>query len=254
MNDMDNPGLTATSGVGGECVEAYGADVETAISRALAELGIERDRAAIEVLNEATMAVPGERLSAKDACVRVSALDGRTARALSLVNELLVWMNIPARVSVRLAAASTRIVSALPPLIIDVAGDDLGLLIGWRGETLRAMQTVVNLMLDATDTSADEVEKRRVIIDVERYRARREEHVRELALRLADRVKRSGERYTLDPMHAYERRIVHITLEGDAGVRTESSGQEPARRIIIHPTGSSEAGAEPAGRRSWNNR
>ena len=83
---------------------------------------------------------------------------------------------------------------------------------------------------------------RRLILDVERYRARREDQVRELAQRLADRVKASGERYTLDPMHAYERRIIHLTLQDDAGVRTESSGHEPARRVVIHPTGPAQGG------------
>jgi len=120
---------------------------------------------------------------------------------------------------------------------INISGDDLGLLIGWRGETLRALQTALNLML-----GADGGEGRRVILDVERYRARREEQVRELALRLAVRVKRSGERYTLDPMHAYERRVIHMTLSDDPGVRTESTGHEPSRRVVIHPTGPAQGG------------
>jgi spoIIIJ-associated protein len=75
------------------------------------------------------------------------------------------------------------------------------------------------------------------LLDVERYRARREEQVRELALRLANRVKRTGQRYTLDPMHAYERRTIHLTLADDEGVRTESTGKEPARRVVINATG-----------------
>jgi spoIIIJ-associated protein len=125
-----------------------------------------------------------------------------------------------------------------PPVILDISGDDLGLLIGWRGETLRALQTALNLML-----GDDSGEGRRVILDVERYRARREEQVRELALRLAERVKRSGERYTLDPMHAYERRVIHMTLSDDPSVRTESSGHEPTRRVVIHPTGPATGGS-----------
>jgi len=144
-------------------------------------------------------------------------------------------MEVPCRVSVRRGGPSAS--GAPPPAILDISGDDLGLLIGWRGETLRALQTTLNLMLGEDDS-----EGRRVILDVERYRARREEQVRELALRLAMRVKRSGERYTLDPMHAYERRVIHLTLSEDAGVRTESTGHEPARRVVIHPTGPAEGG------------
>jgi spoIIIJ-associated protein len=126
-------------------------------------------------------------------------------------------------------------------MILEVSGDDLGLLIGWRGETLRALQTTLNLMMG--DEPQPEGHGRRLILDVERYRARREDQVRELAQRLADRVKASGERYTLDPMHAYERRIIHLTLQDDAGVRTESSGHEPARRVVIHPTGPPQGGS-----------
>src|SRR6266851_8979755 len=92
----------------------------------------------------------------------------------------------------------------------------------------------------------NEADGRRLILDVERYRARREEQVRELALRLAHRVKRTGQKYTLDPMQAYERRVIHVTLETDEGVRTESTGVDPARRITIHPTGPAQGGPEEA--------
>jgi spoIIIJ-associated protein len=180
-------------------------------------------------------AAPGERLSGNEARVRVFRIDEHSAKARALLEELLTRMEVPCRVSVRRGGMSAS--GAPPPVILDISGDDLGLLIGWRGETLRALQTALNLMLGEDDN-----EGRRVILDVERYRARREEQVRELALRLAVRVKRSGERYTLDPMHAYERRVIHMTLSEDSGVRTESTGQEPARRVIIHPTGPAEGG------------
>jgi len=68
------------------------------------------------------------------------------------------------------------------------------------------------------------------------------DQVRELAQRLAQRVKRTGEAYTLDPMHAYERRVIHMTLADDPGVTTESTGKEPARRVIINPTGPAQGG------------
>jgi spoIIIJ-associated protein len=182
--------------------------------------------------------VPGERISSSAAKVRVSRIDAHTARGRELLSALLLQMEIPARVSVR-RGTSPRAGETEAPLILEVSGDDLGLLIGWRGETLRALQTALNLMMG--DDESENL-SRRLIVDVERYRARREEQVRELAQRLADRVKASGERYTLDPMHAYERRIIHLTLQNDPGVRTESSGHEPARRVVIHPTGPAQGG------------
>jgi len=153
--------------------------------------------------------------------------NGKAETVRSLLEGLLKHMGVRATVQVRAGS---------DPITLDVSGRDLGALIGWRGETLRALQTALNLML------GEDGDGRRVILDVERYRARREEQVRELALRLALRVKRSGEKYTLDPMHAYERRVIHMTLADDDGVSTESSGREPARRVVIHPTGPPQTG------------
>lgn len=217
--------------------EATGATVEEATRAALAELGLERGQAEIEVLNEGARAVPGERISAAEARVRVRPVDEYAAKARELLEELLQRMEIFARVSVRRAVAARPADVGREPVILDISGDDLGLLIGWRGENLRALQTVLNLM-----TGDNEAEGRRLIIDVEKYRARREDQVRELALRIAHRVKRTGQLYTLDPMHAYERRVIHIALEEDEGVRTESTGAEPARRVTIHPTGPARGG------------
>jgi len=211
-------------------VESRGTSVEEAIQAALRELDISRDDAEIEVLASGARAVPGERVSGAEARVRVQPLDEHTKRGRDLLSEVLQRMELPARVSVRRADAVPG--GGPPPAILDVSGEDLGLLIGWRGETLRALQTVINLML-----GEEEVEGRRLIIDVERYRARREDHVRELAVRLAHRVKRTGERYTMDAMHPYERRAVHLALAADEGVRTESQGKDADRRIVISPTG-----------------
>ncbi|MFN2452397.1 MAG: RNA-binding cell elongation regulator Jag/EloR [Candidatus Dormibacteria bacterium] len=213
-----------------QVVERRGGSVEEAIQAALAELGIDRDDAEIEVLSSGSRAVPGETVSGAEARVRVQPLDEHTRRGRNLLSELLQRMELPARVSVRRADPVPD--GGRPPAILDVSGEDLGLLIGWRGETLRALQTVVNLML-----GEDEVEGRRLIIDVERYRARREDQVRELAVRLAHRVKRTGEKYTMDAMQPYERRVVHLALAADEGVRTESHGKDSERRIVITPTG-----------------
>lgn len=231
---------TETQGVASdEVVESRGSSIEEAVSSALGKLGITRDQAEVEVLAAGLRAAPGERLSTGEARVRVRRIDEHTATARSLAEELLTRMEIPCRVSVR-RAPDREHPDEPRPIMLDISGDDLGLLIGWRGETLRALQTALNLMMG--EEGAD---GRRIILDVERYRARREEQVRELALRLAMRVKRSGERYTLDPMHAYERRVIHLTLADDPGVRTESSGREPTRRVVIHPTGPAQGGPEP---------
>ena len=204
-------------------VEARGATIEEAVSNALTQLGANRDQVEVQVLSPESRPLPGERLSSGERRVRVYRIDEHASNARALLEELLTRMEVPCRVSVRRGTGT--------------AGDDLGLLIGWRGETLRSLQTAVNLML-----GEEGVETRRVVLDVERYRARREDQVRELAQRLALRVKRTGEPYTLDPMHAYERRVIHITLVDDPDVTTESTGREPARRVVINPTGPAQGG------------
>jgi spoIIIJ-associated protein len=238
VNDTEE-GTTEVAATGSPAVEGTGATVEEATAQALERLGVGRDEVVVEVISRGgTRPVPGEYLTSSQAKVRVGRIDEHTARGRALLATLLEEMEIPARVSVR-RGTSPRAGETEAPMILEVSGDDLGLLIGWRGETLRALQTTVNLMMGDDDNA---VPSRRLILDVERYRARREEQVRELAQRLADRVKASGERYTLDPMHAYERRIIHLTLQDDPGVRTESSGHEPARRVVIHPTGPAQGG------------
>lgn len=251
MNETEE-GAAGLAPVQSQAVEGTGNTVDEATANALRELGAGRDEVVVEVLSRGgTRPVPGEYLTSSQAKVRVGRIDEHTARGRELLAALLEQMEIPARVSVR-RGTSPRAGETEAPMILEVSGDDLGLLIGWRGETLRALQTTVNLMMGEDEAAAP---NRRLILDVERYRARREEQVRELAQRLADRVKASGERYTLDPMHAYERRIIHLTLQDDPGVRTESSGYEPARRVVIHPTGPAQGGPPPSrpdrGRGRW---
>lgn len=224
MSEADDPVEATTQ----PTALGSGATVDEALEAALAELGLERTDVEVEVLVDPAATLPGERLSPQPAQVRVRGLDELTSRGRALLEELLQRMGIPARVAVRQAAQGTG--DGRPgPAILDVTGPELGLLIGWRGETLRALQTVLNLMM------GEEREDRRLILDVEHYRQRREAHVRELVVRVAERVRRTGQRHTLDPMHAYERRIVHLVLDGDPALRTESVGREPSRRVVIHP-------------------
>jgi spoIIIJ-associated protein len=106
----------------------------------------------------------------------------------------------------------------------------LGALIGRKGERLSALQHIVNLML-----SRQMGEWTRVLVDVEGYRGRREQQLREIALRAADRVVETGKMLQLEPMPALERRWVHLALRGHAKVATQSIGEEPNRRIVVIP-------------------
>jgi spoIIIJ-associated protein len=112
----------------------------------------------------------------------------------------------------------------------DEEHEALGMLIGRKGERLSALQHIVNLML-----SRQMGEWTRVLVDVEGYRGRREQQLREIALRAADKVVESGKMLQLEPMPALERRWVHLALRGHALVGTQSIGEEPNRRIVVIP-------------------
>jgi spoIIIJ-associated protein len=203
-------------------IESTGKTIEEALESALGQLGVPPERVEVEVLEEPGRAVLG--LVPTAAKIRVTVLRENALEAERLLIDLLRKMNIEATVEHRLDANDEG------PAIIDIRGDDLGLLIGWRGETLRAMQLLVNTMVRQTLPDAGAV-----VIDVERYRARREDSVRELALRVADRAKRNQERIGLEPMQPYERRVVHTALAEDPDLSTESEGDEPDRRVVITP-------------------
>jgi spoIIIJ-associated protein len=111
---------------------------------------------------------------------------------------------------------------------IEVNGEDSKTVIGKRGQTLDSIQYLTNLV-----SNKDRSEYKRVIIDVEGYRSRREKTLERLAVKLASKVKKSGRSVKLEPMNPYERKVIHATLQNVAGVTTRSEGNEPYRRVII---------------------
>ena len=116
------------------------------------------------------------------------------------------------------------------PVVFDVQGDDLGILIGHRGQTLSCLQYIVRLIV------GHQVENwAPIIIDVEGYKQRRYEALRGLAWRVAEQVKTDQVPFTLEPMAPYERRIVHLTLAEHSDVITESIGEGEARKVVILP-------------------
>lgn len=113
-------------------------------------------------------------------------------------------------------------------LRMQMTGENMSLLIGRRGETLDALQYLTSL-----NVNRSREDYLRVSIDTENYRAKREEALRKLAVRMAGRAKKNGRRVALEPMNPYERRILHSALQNDPDVTTHSEGEEPYRRVII---------------------
>ncbi|MDQ3881512.1 MAG: KH domain-containing protein, partial [Chloroflexota bacterium] len=142
-------------------------------------------------------------------------------QAQRVLEELLRLMGLNATVAIGAGAETAK---------LNVSGDDLGLLIGRRGEKLASLQHLVNLIVAKREGAWH-----RISVDVENYRGRREEQLREVAARAAKRVEETGKIIQLDPMPALERRIVHVALVENPRVRTQSVGVEPNRRIVILP-------------------
>lgn len=142
-------------------------------------------------------------------------------QARSVLEDLVRLMGVEATVEVGAGAETAK---------LNVNGTDLGVLIGRRGDTLAALQHLVNLIV-----AKRQGEWRRIAVDVENYRGRRESQLREVAERAAKRVEETGKIMQLEPMPALERRIVHVALIENPRVRTQSVGVEPNRRIVILP-------------------
>ena len=147
--------------------------------------------------------------------------------AAQIVDDLLQILDINADIEIRepVTPGDGR---GAARAVIDISGDDLGMLIGRRGETLLAFQYIVNLVMTRRYPNRGSV-----TIDVEHYRHRREEQIVSLAERMADRVRESGSAITLEPMSPSERRIVHLTLIDDPEVETNSVGEGLNRKVVI---------------------
>jgi spoIIIJ-associated protein len=213
--------------------EGRGRTVDEAVDAALVELGESRRNVDVKVVRETpeeafvevTVLQAGGRKAATQEAGRPDDTEasGDSETVKILVQQLLERMGVKAHVSCKETPES---------IVVDVSGRDLGMLIGWRGETLRALQTMTNLL-----SSRHVAPERRVIVDVEQYRQRRENTVREIALRAAKQVKVTGDPITLDAMQPFERRAIHLALQEDPEVSTGSVGEEPERRVVVSPAG-----------------
>ena len=190
------------------------------------DLGVGREEVEVEVLSRGKTGFLG--IGSEPARVRVKRVlpsQGVATRSMEVVTKLLRTMNADTTATLR---------SAQDPKtggpVIDIQGDDSGLLIGRRGETLRSLQFLVNLMVNK-----DAASPTRVVLDVEKYKERRYKALEEMALRVAEKVAATGRPITLEPMAPAERRVVHLALADHPRVTTESLGEGSDRRVTIHP-------------------
>lgn len=211
-----------------ESIEVSAKTVEEAIAKALEQLNVRRPEVQVEILSEGRAGIWG--LGAEDARVRVTAaqpLSGADPQvavvAMEVLGELLDRLHLYAAVE-----ETTPPPEGSPAVALDVRGEDMGILIGRRGQTLATLQYMVNLIV------SHRLQTRTTIwIDVEGYRKRRWEALQVLAARAAERVRRTGEAVTLEPMPASERRIIHLALQDHSDIITQSIGEGESRKVSI---------------------
>jgi spoIIIJ-associated protein len=208
-----------------EILEVKGRSVEEAVEIALEKLGADRDQVEIEVLNPGKGGILGFGAEPALISVRLTSPAANISTLAQLTVETLIRnMNANASVNIR----SSEVVDNFETVQIDINGEDSGLLIGSRGDTLKAIQFISNLLI------GNRVEGR-VFIDIEGYRDKRFASIQELASKVAHRVSTTGKAITLEPMAPSERRMVHITLADHTSVTTESTGNGNDRRVTILP-------------------
>lgn len=196
-------------------VEKSGKSVEEALRLALIELEATREQVEIEVLEEGSKGFLG--LGAKETRIRVSKKNSVIDIAKYFLMSVLKEMNIQADIEAELAD---------DVLSISMAGDDMAILIGKRGQTLDSLQYLVSLVVNK-----DRDHYLRVVLDTENYRAKRKETLEALAEKLAAKVRKSRKNVILEPMNPYERRIIHSALQNNPNVSTKSEGDEPYRKL-----------------------
>ena len=153
--------------------------------------------------------------------------DALLDRTESVVSKMLHLLNLQAQVSAHYGSTER---DGRHNIHVDIRGNDLSVLIGRRSETLSAFQYIASLIV-----GKEEQQFVQLTVDVEGYRDRREKQLIQMALRMADQVTKSGRRQTLEPMPSAERRIIHIALREHPAVKTESTGEEPYRKVMILP-------------------
>ena len=204
-------------------VEKIGKTVDEAVKMALQELNTTEENVEIEVLEEPTKGLLG--IGAKPALVRVSVKEQQSVidenkvdKVSEVINSITKCLGLDIKSNVEDTAEALK---------VNLEGENLGLIIGYKGETLDALQLLTNVIINKNG------EYKRVEIDAQNYREKRKETLTALAHKKARDVIKYGKNITLEPMTPYERRIIHTALQDDSKVTTVSIGSEPFRKVVI---------------------
>ena len=203
-------------------IEVSAKTVNEAITEACRKLSVTSDKLDYQVIEEGSSGFLGigSRPAVIRAAAKIEEVNAEDA-AKNFLNEVFAAMNMQVKMDVNYDEAGKS-------MDIELSGDEMGVLIGKRGQTLDSLQYLVSLVVNR------EVEEYiRVKVDTENYRQRRRETLENLAKNIAYKVKKTRRPVCLEPMNPYERRIIHSTLQNDKYISTHSEGDEPFRRVVI---------------------
>lgn len=200
-------------------IEMTGRTVEEALKNALTELKVTEDKVEVEVLDAGAKGFLN-LIGTRPAKIKVKVKRDYIYEAKAFIRDVLDCMGVKAEIRIK---EEDNIIK------ISLTGSDMGILIGYRGETLDSLQYLISLVVN----KGHNVEYKRVILDTENYRLKREETLKRLARRIADKVRKTGRFVKLEPMNPYERRVIHSALQNDFYVNTYSEGDEPFRRVVV---------------------
>ena len=200
-------------------VEFSAKTIDDAITEACQKLTVTSDKLEYEVVEEGSSGFLG--IGAKPAVIKARIKNSVADKAKEFLKEVFDAMNMVVVIDVKYDEENRNI-------DIELSGDEMGVLIGKRGQTLDSLQYLVYLVVNK-----DEDEYIRVKVDTEDYRKRRKETLENLAKNIAYKVKRTKRPVSLEPMNPYERRIIHSALQNDKYVTTHSEGEEPFRRVVV---------------------
>ena len=198
-------------------VEKSAKTKDEAIELALSELMASIDEVEIEVIEEGSKGFLG--IGSKDVVVKVTYTDSTEKRAVKFLDGLFAILGEEVKVDTKQSGDE---------LAVELSGPDMGMVIGKRGETLDALQHLTSLVVNRGD-----MDFVKVSLDTENYREKRVKALQSLALKLASKVVKTGRNTSLEPMNAYERRIIHATLQDHDAVTTYSVGQGVKRKVVI---------------------
>lgn len=203
-----------------EFIEVRGKTVEDAITNALIQLSTTSDQIEYEIIERESNGFLG-LIGKKDAVIKVRKKGNLIDDTYEFLNKMFTAMNMEVKSTIEYDEENRT-------MDIDFAGDEMGILIGKRGQTLDSLQYLISLVVNKESDSYIKVK-----VDTEDYRERRKATLENLAKNLSYKVKRTRRPVTLEPMNPYERRIIHSALQNDRYVETHSEGDEPFRKVVI---------------------